>query len=85
MTVDCAALVADIESRIAAGETPAELLPDLYYGVLAELEEALDRVLALVQSTMEGNNMNQNPVGLINGSEPMVSRPLLWRRVFCCC
>jgi len=68
ITIDCSGLMSDFATRISAGETFAELLPDLHYGVLAELEEFLSRILAQLLLTTEDAMNGQ--IGNNNSSEP---------------
>jgi hypothetical protein len=58
----------DFATRVSAGETLAELISDLHYGVMAELEECLRIILSQIQSRIE-ENVN-NPIGNNNSSEP---------------
>jgi hypothetical protein len=60
--------MSDLATRISAGETFAELLPDFHYGLLAELEECLYRILAKAQLITE-DTMNSQ-IGNNNSSEP---------------
>lgn len=73
ITVDCSGLLSDVAARLSAGETLAEMMPDLHYGVLAELEECLGILLAQLQQTI-GGPMN-NPIGNNNSPEPTIIMP----------
>jgi len=64
--------MSDADTRLSAGEPLADLMPDLYYGVMAEVEEFLVRLLHQLQSTVE-ENMN-NPIGLNNSPQPTTFR-----------
>ncbi len=60
--------MSDAAARLSAGEAFADLMPDLHYGVMAEVEEFLVRLLHQLQSTVEAD-MN-NPIGLNNSPQP---------------
>ena len=72
VTVDCSELLSGI---ISTQETLVEMMPDLHYGILAELEECLDKVLNLVQSTVQEGTMNEQ-IRPNSNPEPMTSLPL---------
>lgn len=59
ITVDCSKLVKDLRDRLSAGSPDADLHHDIYYGVEAEVDEFLRKLLSLVKSHM-GNNMDKN-------------------------
>jgi len=82
VTVDCSALLSDIVVRFSAGETLAAMMSDLHYGILAELEECLDKVLNLVQLTVEETMDNSQQIIPDSSPEPMTSFPLLPEGVF---
>ncbi len=65
--------MSDTVRRLSAGGTFAELMPDLHYGVLAELEECLSKLLNQLQETVEAN-MN-NPIESSNSPEPTNVQP----------
>lgn len=52
-----------------AGEHLASLLPDLYYGVLAEIEEFLRALVEMIRLAMEVNMPSRNTVGLSDSPE----------------
>jgi hypothetical protein len=45
--------MSDAATRLSAGEPLADLMPDLHYGVMAEVEEFLSRLLDRLQSTID--------------------------------
>jgi len=59
----------DTTTRLSAGETLAELMPDLHYGVLAELEECLSKLLDLLQSKVEEAMVGKIPIGRSDSPE----------------
>jgi len=69
-------LLSDIRERLSAGETLVEMMSDLHSGILAELEEYLDKVLNLVQLTVEGTMSNSQQIRPDSSPEPMTSFPL---------
>lgn len=73
VTIDCSDLLSDFAARLLAGEPLSELMPDLHYGILAELEECLRLILAQLQSKMEV--IMNNPIGNNNNSEPTTTCP----------
>lgn len=52
-----------------AGETPANLLSDLHYGVLAEVEEFLRELGEVIRLAMEVNMPSRNTIGPSNSPE----------------
>ena len=69
-------LLSDIRGRLSAGDTLVEMMSDLHSGILAELEEYLDKVLNLVQLTVEGTMSNSQQIRPDSSPEPMTSFPL---------
>lgn len=69
VTVDCSDLMSDIALRFLAGDTLAELLPDLYYGVQAEVEEFLSVLLETIRLAMEVNMPSRDTIGPSNSPE----------------
>ena len=83
MTVDCSSLLSDIAERLSAGETFAEMMSDLHYAVLAEIEEYLDGVLSLIQVTFEEVSVNNSQeMRPNNNPEPMLLLPPRLEGVF---
>jgi len=74
VTIDFSDIMSDIAARLSAGETLAERMHDLHYGVMAELEEGLRVILAQIQSTQEINMNNQ--IGYNINPEPTTILPL---------
>jgi hypothetical protein len=81
ITIDCSGLLSDFATRLSAGETLAELMPDLLYGILAELEEVLDQLLThLLMQEVKMNNV----IGRNNSPEPANLLPPRNRGLFYC-
>ncbi|HEX5736848.1 MAG TPA: hypothetical protein VF131_28720 [Blastocatellia bacterium] len=70
ITIDCSDLVSDVARRLSAGEISAELMPELRYGVIAEVEEFVTELLNRIQTTMETNMINTVQNGLSSNPQP---------------
>lgn len=75
ITIDCSKLLKDLQDRLSAGDSLADLMHDMHYGVLAEVEECLDRLLGLIQLKMEKTMVNTITVGRNTSPEPPKSLP----------
>lgn len=73
ITVDCCALMADLSHRLSAGGSIEELIADLYYGVMVEIEAFARTLFDRLQRLLEGA-MSQS-IGLNNSPEPATIRP----------
>jgi hypothetical protein len=67
--------VSDTIARLSESESLSELLPDLHYGVIAEVEECLGKILTLLQSEIEETMNRKNPIGSSNSPQPTLFLP----------
>jgi len=58
ITVDCGSLVSDLRERLESGENLDLIATDLEYGVEAEQEEFVGRLLILLNNTIEEIGMS---------------------------
>lgn len=65
--------MADLSHRLSAGGSIEELMADLYYGVMVEIEVFATTLVDRLQRLAEGT-MSQ-PIGLNNSPEPATIRP----------
>jgi hypothetical protein len=71
VAVDCTDLASDIAERIAAGESLADLWPDLYYAILAEVEAFLRKLFELIRIAMEANMPSSDTIRPSNSPESL--------------
>jgi hypothetical protein len=67
-------LVSDLRRRIESGEEIQTILDDLEYGVEAELEEFVRRLLIILTNTLEGTMDNTIYNGLSTSPQPAKSK-----------
>ena len=73
ITVDCCTLMADLSHRISTGFSIEELMSDLHYGVMVEIEMFATILIDRLQRLLEGA-MSQS-IGPNNSPEPATIRP----------
>ena len=73
ITVDCCTLMADLSHRISTGFSIEELMSDLHYGVMVEIEMFATTLIDRLQRLLEGA-MSQS-IGPNNSPEPATIRP----------
>lgn len=67
--------MSDLAQRLLAGESLEQLLPDLHYSLLAEVEEFAGELLARVQAVLEVEMSHIEATRLSNSPEPATVSP----------
>ena len=65
----------DLAERFEDGEAADDLVEDLHYGLMAEVEEFVSELLARLQSACEGDMSYTCTNRLSNSPEPATLRP----------
>ncbi len=76
ITIDFNDLNSDVERRLSAGETLTDLMPELHYGVMVELEVLLGELLNRLQTTIEVSMIEESQGGLNSSPQPTTFLPL---------